>query len=129
MSLASDAWKVLRPGGPIWGLNPKTSFITPVDFIPIVGPANKVRQGRKAWKSRESIKRFAHGAFGLAGDIALVLGLGVAANALARRSPNQGLGAPLSASPTRTERSSRCPAGHFWDSRKQRCVRRRPGKR
>ena len=122
------AWRVLKPGGPVFGLNPKKSFITPIDFIPFVGPANKIRQGAKVWKSRAAFKRLAQGASQIPGDVLLLVGLG--AYLATQKSHSSGLGAPIGLSQTAPKASARrCPPGFRWSQSKGRCVRIGPGKR
>lgn len=127
-----EAWKFLRPGGPVWGINPKKSFITPIDFVPFVGPANKLNQGRKLWKKREALKRLGQGLAQIPGDIILLFGVSAALASMKDSSSSPGgSGAPSGksqAAPKSTTRR-RCPSGHRWDQSRKRCVRIHPRKR
>ena len=132
LSSLDEAWKFLKPGGPVWGLNPKKSFITPIDFVPVVGPANKLNQGRKLWSKREAFKRLGQGLAQVPGDIILLLGASAALASLKDSSSSPGgSGAPSGKSPSAptAQRHRRCPSGHRWDQSQKRCVRIRSRKR
>lgn len=119
-------WKFVRPGGPLIGLNPKKSFITPIDFVPWVGPVNKLNKGRKLLSSSKAWKHIGQGLAQIPGDILLLLGLTALYKEL---TSSGGSGSPAGASPTRTKnapsasKKSRCPPGHRWDPRRRTCVK------
>ncbi len=116
----------LVPGrGRAVGLNPKKDFITPLDFVPFIGPANKLNKGRKLLVNSRKLKYFVVGGGGLILDL---LGLKEGYEYLTRR---KGSGAPLASSPTAPKKAiSRsandrraCPRGMRWDGKKGKCVR------
>jgi len=124
-------WKTLaainegvNPGrGKLFGLNPKSDWITPLDAVPFIGPANKLNKGRKVLLASKGKLLWLGAA--IYGDYLLVK------QGIRYFDSSKGSGAPLSASPTAPTKAisrssdtrSSCPRGYRWDRKKGKCVR------
>ena len=118
------------PGkGKLFGLDPRHDIFTPLDFVPFLGPLNKINRGRKLLKIKQNLKLLVLGLGTLAGDIYV---LHESIHYLRRR--REGLGAPLASTKSAPQKPKKanagsnnsrksCPKGYRWDGKQGKCVR------
>lgn len=118
------------PGrGKLFGLDPKHDLFTPLDFVPFLGPLNKINKGRKLLKLKK-LKILLLGLGTLAVDI-YTLNSGIK---YIREQAAKGSGAPLASTKSAPKKAIKanagsnnsmksCPKGYRWDGKQGKCVR------